>query len=475
MAWSQDPYSEAPWSGPTIPGSPIGQVLPPPIPGGTKSFQWTVQQGAYPWSFVGWSGAVGPVSDPGGGIIVVPDPISGVARVSAWWPYADSLQVVRITPDGKRTAVRGAYPLTPAGQTRTNRCLNPSATAGLNGYIPGAGNPTLSQLPRTDMATATAWRAVIAAAGTDEVVVPVSLSAGQQVTVAADLQFSSRPSGVTITVGWINAAGVAVASSVATLTANQVNVSVQQFGRQVVVLAPTAGAVTCSTLKITATGLPAGGIMDGSRITVEQGITDGSPYDGDSLGGLWLGVDELSSSILAPVATVADGECPLDVPVVYQVFNPRLVGGSAAAAPVTLPSLGDAGWLTHPSSPDTPVPCYPTSTPTQVRALQQTILPIIGRTYPIAVSAAVRQAPKGSHSIYTESFVERDRIYQLLADGQPLLLRAPGAFGFGPGQWLSLADITEDPGGRPAYLQGRTLVGTYQEVDAPAGVNLLGG
>lgn len=475
MGWGADAFAEAPWSAGVVPNTaPPGQVLPPPVPGGTNQFLWTLQQGAYPWSFFSWAGGTQPVSDPGGGVIAAPDPDTGVINVTAWWPYAGQLLLVRTTPDGALTPVRGGYPLSPQGTTRRNVCLNPSAKAGLNGYVPGAGNPTLSQIVRTDV-SGSAWRATIATAGTDEVAVPVALPAGAVVTIGIDLCLSSRPAGVTITAGWNNSSGGALAATVITFTNDQFNASISQFGRLVGTVAPPAGAAVCSTLKVTATGLPANSTMDGSRVTVEQGYTDGSPYDGDSLGGVWLGTADLSASLLAPVVTVSDGECPLDVPVTYQVADAALVGGSATSPPVTLASVGDTAWLTHPASPSTPVACQVTQTPTPVYAMQQVVLPIIGSPYPVVMSATNRQRPKGTYNFWCDTFADKAALLALMADGTPLLLRAPSAFGYGYSQWLAFADATEDAGGRPAYMQGRTIVVPYQEVAPPATPGFIGG
>lgn len=470
--WSQAAYSRAPWSSGVLPATPPGQVLPPPVPGGTTSYTFSLAQGAYPWSFGSWSGGAQPVSDPPGGVIAIPKAESGVMSLMVWWPNAPLLQVVRITQDGTRTPVRGAYPLAPAGSVRENRCLNPSARAGLNGYVPGVGSPTLSQLDRDDI-DGHGWRAAITTAGTDEVVVPVSLPAGQPVTVGMDLRLSGRPTGLSVTIGWVDNAGVALAPSVAAFTADQVNSLIGRWDRLVATLVPPAAAVQCSTLKVAATGLGAGATLDGSRITVEAAITDGSPFDGDTLGGLWLGTPELSASLLAPVAIVDDGECPLDAPVVYQVYNAALVGGSVSTPSVMLRS-GDRSWLTHPAVPDRPIQCHVTTTPTPVRALQRTISQVIGRAKPVVITAKQRQAPAGTLRVDTETFAQRDELLTALEDGAPVLLRAPADYGYGPGQWLSLGDLTEDPDGRPAPVQGRFLSADYQEVDAPASAGLLG-
>jgi hypothetical protein len=475
MAYSRDAYSKAPYSGPQMPDSPPGQVIPPPIPGATTRFTWSPQVPVRPWSYGGWSGASSPIVYEGGGIVVAPVEERGVVTITAWWPDAAGLQIARVTPDGVRTKVRGAYPLVTMSATRTNLCPNPSAEAGLNGYVPGTGVPTLSSITRPDLPAGSnsAWRATIASAGTDEVIVPGTVMAGQIITIGADLRLSAPPTGMFLTINWVDAAGSPVTTPDVTLSANTINQMVAQFGRATIHPTPPTGAVRSSTISIRATGLPAGATMDGSRITLEQGITDGAPFDGDSLGGQWTGVTQLSTSVLAPLMVADDGECPLDVPVVYVAYDPALLGGSVSTPPVTLPG-NDRSWLTHPAQPTAPVRCYPTTTPTPVRTMPRMVLPIIDRPRPVVVTGASRQAPTGNLRLWAGTFADRDELLDLVQDGSPLLLRASGDYGYGYGQWLSLADLTEDADGRPAPMEGRFLSADYTEVDAPASVALVG-
>ena len=76
-------------------------------------------------------------------------------------------------------------------------------------------------------------------------------------------------------------------------------------------------------------------------------------------------------------------------------------------------------------------------------------------------------------SLDAETFAIRDQLHALLDDGSPLLLRAPADYGYGPGMWISLGDTEEDPGGRPAWAQARTITAPFQVVSAPAGPNSL--
>lgn len=472
MAWSSDPWSEGVYTGGVIANTaPPGQTVPPAVPGGTTVYTWSLQPGVLPWSYGGWSGAVAPATYIGGGIVLVPQPTTGTMQVLAWWPNTPSLLLTRQVVGYPAHPVRGGWPLPVVGATRTNLATNPNVRAGLTGYTAGTGSPTLSTITRTDITPSdTAWRATIAAAGTDEVVIPQALPGGQLVTIGIDLRFSARPGGLTVTVGWNNAAGGALTASTATLTADQINNSVNQFGRQVVTITPPAGAVVCSSLKVTATGLPAGATMDGSRVMIEQGVTGGSYGDGDVLGGQWTGTAELSTSIIAPVQTLYDGECPLDVPTVYTVWNLAVTGGSAASPPATLAS-NDQTWLTHPASPASPTTVQPTITPALVRATDRAVFSVLGSPNPIVVTGSVRHSPSGTLVLDCPDWATRDNLLGLLADNSPLLLRAPAAYGMGDGWWCSFGDVAEDPRGA-VNLPSRSLSIPFQVVDPPLGANL---
>jgi hypothetical protein len=471
VAYASGPYTEAPYDAGVVPNTtPPGQVLPPPIPGATTKYTWLLQPGVLPYGVGSWSGGAAPVVVVPGGILITPNPDAGTMSITCWWANQPALQVIRINPDGTRVPVRAAAPLAITTPTRVNYCTNPSANAGLNGYTPGAGSPALTQITRSDTG-GPAWRATIAAAGTDEVVIPHALPGGTA-TIGLDLRLSARPTAVTITVGWVDVNGVALTASTATLTGDAVNASINQFARQVVAVTAPAGAAAASTVKLAATGLPAAATMDGAAVTIEQGATTGSPIDGDMLGGTWQGTPELSTSLLAPVQTVIDGEAPLDVPLVYEVYAPSLIGGRARSAPATLAS-NNATWLTHPAAAAAPVRCAPTLTPTLARKITQGVFAVIGRANPVVVSATVRTAPAGTLTFAVESFADRDTLLGLFADGSALLLRPPGDYGYGPGMWIALGDVTEDPQGRPAWMPVRELSAPFQVVDPPAGPNSL--
>lgn len=463
-------WSDGPWAGAVVPTAPPNQVVVPPGTGGTASYTYGVQQATYPWAYGGWSGGVAPYLGLVGGIVVTPVVATGTVTISAWWPYAPAVQIMRTGPDGVRTAVRGAYPLTP-GATLVNCSTNPDSVA-TTGYVAGTGTPTLSVVTRTDATGGTAIRATNASPGTSEVTVPQSLLAGPQVTVAVDLQFSARPSSVTFTLAWADSGGGALTASAVTLTGDQINASVGQWSRQVLAVTPPTGAATCPSLKLNAGGMPAAGTMDIDRWMLVRAATDGTYGDGSSLGGTWTGATGLSTSIVASVVVATDGECPFDVPVSYQVYAPILEGGWASSPSVTLASNG-LSWITHPASPATPVQVSPTINPALTRTLARGVFGIIGKPNPLVVSSTTRSSPTGSLLLDTATFAARDALFALFADGSAILLRCPADHGYGQGMWLALGDIVEDPKGLPVWCQTRLITVPFDAVDPPAGPNTM--
>jgi hypothetical protein len=466
--WGRSSWAGFPWAGPAVSTAPIPgeSTIPPPIPGATTTFVYNYQPGTGPWAMRSWAGALPLVSNPGGGISIAPNPDTGVMQVWAWWPDAPVVQLLRINVNGDRSPVRGAYGLTVSGGTRRNYATNPSAEVDLSGYVPGTGSPTLTRVARVGASSGSwAWRATVAGAGTNEVTIPHSLPA-QSVTVALDLKLSALPTGVTISLGWTNSSGGALTTSSVSLTADQYTASVNQFYRHKVTLTPPAGAANAGSLKVTTTGMPAGGQMEGDLVLAEVGISDGSYVDGSLLGGTWVGTAHLSVSLLAPIQFIQDGECPLDVPVRYEVYNPALSGGRITSAPATLLSANRA-WLTHPDATSTPMEVRLTTTPGLVHALPQAVFPILDSPFPFPVSAAQRLAPNGAVEVIATTFAERDEILGMFGTGTPVLLRQPDRFGRGEGEWIVLADITEDALDQKGWGELRLLRAPFQVVESP--------
>lgn len=466
--YARIPWGSAPWAGTDVSGTaPPGQPLPPPIPGGTNRYYLTASGAAYPWAFGGWAGPALPLPTLPGGLTVAPDPATGTTRIVAWWPDVAAVRLVRVHPDGSRHPVRGAYPLVATEPTRRNYCANPSIEIGLNGYVPGNGTPTLTRLAASDApAGGYVLRAEIASAGACEVTVPHSVPTGR-VTVGVALRFVTRPTAVTVSLGWVDAVGTALATSTATLTANQVNNSVGQWARQVVGLAPPAGAVAAGSLKVAASGLPAGSTLDLDAVTVELGASAGTYLDGDSSAGFWLGTPGLSASLAAPMLTVDDGEAPLDVPVTYVLHNPTLVGGQATAPPVALASDGRT-WLSHPARVTLPVEVDLRSTFDLEHDIDQGVFWPLNASRPVVKSAARRRSPTGTVAFNASSWAERDAIRSAFADGSPVLVRAPAAFGYGTGLWLALGALTESREGRKPWQDAALLSAPFVAVAAPS-------
>lgn len=459
-AWTRSPYAAG--EGTEVPPPPGRVELPPPIPGATRGWIYTPHP-VLPWAWRGWGAASLQPAYPGGGVVIAPRPGRGVMRVLAWWPDTPAPLLVRQHPDGSLHPVRGGYPLPVRTGTRHNRCPNPSVEVGLHGYLPGAGNPDFARVEREQ---GWAWHATAGSAGEVGVVIPVWLPGGQPVTLALDLHVSTRPDAVTLTVGWVDDAGLALPASTAALAPDQVNASIGQYTRHTVHLHPPAGAVTATTLKLTATGLPAEAFVAGDRVVVEQGITTGTYFDGDQLGATWTGTPGLSTSLLAPVAALDDGECPLDQSVQYVIVNGAVTGGQMSSDPATLDS-GGRTWLTHPTRASAPVTVDLRETPKREHDLDQGVFWPIGRHHPIVVTGTRRRAATGTVGFNATSRAERDTLLALLDDAAPVLLRTPGHFHF-PDSWLALGAVVEDPEDRKAWQDAWLLTADFHTVDPPS-------
>lgn len=469
MSWARYPYAYVPYAGPDINGSaPPNQVLPPPIPGGTTAYYWSSANGEYPWAYGGFAGARPQLVYTYGGVILVPHQDRGVVEVFAWWPNATILHVIRVHPDGTRHPVRGGYGLTVTEPTRTNRAQNPSIEVGLNGYVPDSGSPTLTRVAAVDAPSGDyILRATVASGGNNGVVVPTSLLGANPVTIGFDVRFSARPTGARVTVSWADPAGVSLGTTTLNLTNNQINESVAQFARRVVRTVPPATAYT-PTVKIFADGVLGGSTMDLDAITIEQSSeSDGSFFDGDTLAALWSGTVGLSDSVLAPIQTIDDGECPLDVPVTYIVADPALTGGQVTSDPVTLLSNGRWCWLTHPTSAEDPLRVDLQSVPILEHGIDQGVFWPIGARRAVVVSAARRRGPTTELIFNAVSFPERDALLDVFDDGLPLLLRAPAHYGYGEGTWWAMGTITEDREERRAYQDAMILTAQAVEVSPP--------
>ena len=166
-----------------------------------------------------------------------------------------------------------------------------------------------------------------------------------------------------------------------------------------------------------------------------------------------------------PAGVFTDGDAPLDVAITYEATAPGQAF-VAVSSPVTLAGQGGT-WLSHPTlGPALRV--IVTREPGAERAIQRGVHRILGRVYPVAVSADQRESATGTLQVMVETFAQRDALWALLDDGQPLLLRSPPTLGHGVGEWLSIGDVALAALGHGAWEAPRILSLPYQVVDTPA-------
>lgn len=467
--WARVGRATAPWSAEVIPNvlPPGYQPVPPPIPEATHNYTYLVQSGTAAWAARAWAGAVASPVFPGGGISVAPLHDEGVMRVWAWWPDASNLQIVRIDQDGVRTPVRGGYPRAVAEQTRRNLCPNPSFEAGLNGWTQLDINTTFAQVSTAPyVADGSSALRMTSTTTTTGAILPGTLPGAGQYTAAFNLGFSTKPTSVTLSIAWLNAAGASAGTTTLTLSADQLAASLGQSVRHVFNFAAPSSAVS-GTATFTATGITAGVtqvFLD--AVLLETGTTTGTYFDGSTFGGVWSGTAHLSTAILAPVQILDDGECPLDVPIVYEVYAGTYTGGRMRAEPVSLESRGRT-WLTHPYV-GAPVAVDLRAVPAQTHGIERGVFRALGAPKATVITGPARYAPTGTIGFNAMSKTERDELMARFNDGQPVLLRTPAEFFYpAAGQWLSLDALTEDREGLKAYHDGWLLSAAYDEVEAP--------
>ncbi|APU20955.1 hypothetical protein [Actinoalloteichus sp. GBA129-24] len=450
---------------------PIDHTKPPPLPGGTRRWTYDRVIGPAPLGLRTLGGLRLPDPYPGGGVLAAPISDAGVMRVWAWWPWAETVQILRIGADGSRTPVRGAYPATP-GTTRLNAAGNPTAAISLAGFAP-VDDTALERVAVDDVGlpgVTTAVRMTPSPSSTlgDAVVITPGWMEGPW-NVSFHLRLSQWPAdpafGVQVRARWHNAAGTLVATRVDRLPSDEVARSVGQWARQEF-QPPQSPTGVRATIDIEILGIP-GGYADVTAILIEE-APGGGFFDGSTLGGQWLGVDHLSPSILADVVVIDDGEAPLDELVRYEVYSPTSVyGGRMRSESVLLPSEGRS-WLTHPDFPSRPIAVLPSAAPVVERGARQAAWDVIGRRLPVVVSDGRRRGMAGSIAVPCFDRATYDALLSMLDDLSPVLWRTPHGYRPGTYLWISLGDLTEDPRGHIVQHIYRMLSAPWAQVDAPA-------
>lgn len=456
MSYGLNPYGSGSFGGGRDSGAPGGGVISDPSRPDLPGYRWSTQTAGGPYGSTSYGGG-GLIARPvSGGLVVEPDPGLGVVRLSAWWAGATFLRLLRVVGD-VRTPVRDAYPAAATVATRRNLATNPSGETSTAGYLAGT-NTTLSRVVADTLAGLAHLRLRATASGSVSVTVPVLLPTDSPFGVSFNVKLSGAPSGaLTVTATWQDSLGAQLTPSTATIPSGSLPTYVNRWDRTgVFTLAPpipassSAPVVAQGALSISVAGLAANATVDLDAVLVERG-TGTSPvfFDGNSPYGSWTGTVNESPSALASPVSILDREAPLDVPFSYELSAPGDPFYVIRSEPVTLPASAGGGsasarsWLVHPSQPGGPFRCKVTAAPELTRSTRRGLHAVLGRAEPIAVATSVRSSPAGSVTVLTETLPERDRLVEMLADNQPLLLRAPAELGFGPGWWISVGDTVE--------------------------------
>ena len=465
MAWGDTAWGGGGWGT----GSPLVS-LPPgwtDVPGGpgegaTGTFTYLSIPGGGPWGRRAWGGYQPSTPYSGGGITVAPDPQAGVMRVWAWWPDAVALQLMRVTQDGTRTPVRGAYSLRILAATRRNLCPNPSFEASTAGWLALDANTTLALTGDYATAGTQALRMTSTTTTTGALIPGTLPGTASRYTLGLSLGLSAAVTSVTVTVAWLTATGSSAGTTTLTMTADQRSAAIGQAPRVVWGFQPPATAVTGSAT-LTVAGLPVGQHAVLDAVVVEQGTTSGDYYDGSTLGGWWSGPRDLSVSVLAPVQAVVDADCPLDEAVTYELYQPALFGSRMVAPPTTLVSVGHA-WLTHPLR-SMPIPVDLRQVPEVEYGIEQGVFWPLDATTATTVSGR-RRAGVGTFGINVISREERAVLRDWLDDGQPLLVRVPDEWHEDSG-WYSLGAVGASREGRKAWQDAWLFTAPFVTVGAP--------
>lgn len=473
-------YALAPWAGVAyagareIVGGQGGGIITDPSRPDISGYRWLQQPSSGgPWAGSVWGGGGGAFDQTAsGGLLVTPDSDSAEVRIDAWWSGAPFLRLARII-DGEVTPVRGAYPAAIRTGTRRNRCTNPSFEAGTTGWVAGT-NTTVTNPTAAALAGSRVGRFTATAAGAVNSQIPAAVLPTVPPVLSFGLRFpTAGPSGaLTITATWVVGASVTDGTPITTTTsvtvpsatlAGYVGATMQRLQPLTVPL-PSAPGVLSGSLALSVAGLAAGGVMEIDAVQIDE--TGGDYFDGSGLLATWAGTPHLSESTLAATQQITDREAPLDVPISYVLTAPDQPAFRAVAEPVVLESKRRI-WLQHPWR-GRPMQVTVNAEPKQTYDIEQTEIKVIGRKRPVVVSAARRQSAKGTYSIATERFADRDQLLDLLDDGSPLLLRMPADHGHGPGEWVSIGSVDVETKTHRAREGTRWFTLPFTVVDPPA-------
>lgn len=420
---------------------------------------------------------------PAAGIAALPDPAAGAVTLQWWWGFGDAVTVFRIDPDGSRVPVRGAEGVTPVGPSRLNPSSNPRARDGVEGYA-AAANTTLSQrtglTPGEVRGVTTAVRGTATAAGQAGIVASLDAASPLLSTYGFEVQTSAVAATLGLSIEWFDASSASLGSTFYPLPAADrtraaaglawVTPTTDTF--------PSGAAIGVPTY--VATGLPAGGwVQVTARISEAGSALTGPYFDGDSLGGGWIGAPGLSFSRLGQQNLVVDAEAPLDVPIVYEMTCASVPGWLVRSEPVTLPSAGvfssSGRWgsrrralLTHPGQART-VRVWIEDAPSLDSDIEEGQFKVKGRRRKVVVQAAERDGYESSLSIYTEDGEELERLLDMFAVPSPMLLRLPGNLvGYPPVWWVSFGKLSIEPLERSGLIPVRKITVPITEVDRPS-------
>lgn len=471
MTYTARPYGGGAYAGGANPASSGGGIIVDPSNPTLPGYSWVTQVGPGPFAGIAYGGG-GLVDRPAsGGMAITPDPDMGQTRIQAWWTGAPYLRIVRRMPDGTGVPVRGGYPIAVAHLTRRNLCTNPSFETSTSGHLAGA-NTTLTRTVGTTLDGAAFGRLKATAAGAVNDTIPALVPTDGPFGISFGLMLSAQPSGaLTLTVAWQDSAGTTLAPSVATIASGSLAPFVGRWDRIPAQLLQAPYGAVQGALALSIAGMPINGTADLDVILIEPGGVSNGYFDGDYPYAQWNGTAELSTSAQAVPSEVYDREAPLDVPVRYELTAPDQPAFRVLSEEVTLASNGRS-WLTHPQLNIPPWRVEPSAAPEEAYGITRDVFQILGQALPIAVSAAARQAQTGTLKVPTENFGERDRLKRMLADGQPILLRAPAEFGRGLGEWLSIDTVTITPPGYGAWEGTRTFTLPYAVCAPPATLDI---